>query len=144
MLSIVPAHLDVHALDRVVRAAVICDHRLLLVRRCAADDFAGVWELPGGATDGQPYRHALRRELAEETGLELVALLGLVHEQFFASPAGPGFVERTYETHATGQVQLDGREHDTYRWHPLGEPFCADALSPSCLRVLDRLAACPG
>jgi 8-oxo-dGTP diphosphatase len=56
----------------VVLQGVVCDERgvLLAVR----DDPRG-WELPGGALEpGEQYREALRRELDEETGLDVEVL----------------------------------------------------------------------
>lgn len=53
-----------------VGAVVVRDGRLLLVRR-AHPPAAGRWSLPGGRVDaGEPLTAAVRRELAEETGLE--------------------------------------------------------------------------
>ena len=57
----------------VVSAIVRRDDRLLLVEEREAGDPEVTWMLPGGKVeDGETLTQALRRELAEETGLDLV------------------------------------------------------------------------
>lgn len=57
-----------------VGGIVISDGRVLLVRRAQAPR-AGEWSIPGGAVEpGEPLAAAVRRELAEETGLDVRVL----------------------------------------------------------------------
>ena len=52
-------------------AVVIHDGRVVLIRRGHAPD-AGQWSIPGGAVElGESVEEALRREVHEETGLEI-------------------------------------------------------------------------
>ena len=52
-------------------AVVIHDGRLVLIRRGKAPS-AGEWSIPGGAVElGESVEAALRREVREETGLEI-------------------------------------------------------------------------
>jgi 8-oxo-dGTP diphosphatase len=52
-------------------ALVIHDGRVLLIRRGQAPD-AGEWSIPGGGVElGEAIEDALRREVREETGLEI-------------------------------------------------------------------------
>lgn len=62
-------------IDRLVVAAVIRDgDRVLLLERNPADYLGGLFELPGGVVEpGETLPQALRREVAEETGLILAA-----------------------------------------------------------------------
>ncbi len=56
-----------------VVAGVIEDHqgRILLARRTAGRDLAGLWEFPGGKVDqGETAQAALAREFVEELGIE--------------------------------------------------------------------------
>ena len=60
---------------RLVVAAVVRrdDGRLLLARRLAEAHLGGLWEFPGGAVEeGESPPDALRRELLEELGVEVV------------------------------------------------------------------------
>ena len=67
-------------LRQIVGAAVVdsLQHptRLLVARRTAPPQFAGMWEFPGGKVEaGETCQEALLRELGEELGIE--ARLGL-------------------------------------------------------------------
>lgn len=58
-------------------AIVWKDGRVLMVQR-AKPPRAGIWSLPGGAQDlGESVTEGIRREIAEETGVQ-IELLGLV------------------------------------------------------------------
>ena len=82
----------IHVVAAVLRDS---DGRVLLAERCNDPAFSGLWEFPGGKTDPRETPElALRRELAEELGIEAVRfeqLMGLdydypnrlVHLDFF-------------------------------------------------------------
>jgi len=103
-----------------VGAAIFHDGCLLLLRRVA--DFPGLWELPGGSVEeGEGLEDALRREVEEETGLDV--------------SVGPPFDVSTFEaeghegnrvtvvaieflcaTPSRGPVRLSPTEHDGFGW----------------------------
>ncbi|MGN6783028.1 MAG: NUDIX hydrolase [Marmoricola sp.] len=107
---------------------------LLLTRISARGHHAGSWTLPGGGVDhGESPADAVRREVREETGLEVEVgrLLGVhdvhfagaaptgrfedfhgVHLLFAASPRDPGAAPRVVEEHGTT---------DSARWVTRGD-----------------------
>jgi 8-oxo-dGTP diphosphatase len=57
---------------RVVAAAIVRNGRVLAAHRGPGMLLAGCWELPGGKVEpGEADRDALRREIAEELGIEV-------------------------------------------------------------------------
>ncbi len=103
---------------RHVVGAVVTDAegRVLLLRRPADDHLGGLWELPsGGVDDGETLTEALRREVAEETGLEVTAVGAYLGH--FDYRSGSGGLTRQFTFTATtagGTVTLT--EHDAYVW----------------------------
>ena len=56
----------------VVAGVIFSGDRLLLHRRKKGDALEGTWEFPGGKVEeGETQEGALRREILEETGLEI-------------------------------------------------------------------------
>ena len=57
----------------VTAALIQCQGRVLICRRRADQDHPGKWEFPGGKLEsGETLRACLRRELAEELGIQAV------------------------------------------------------------------------
>ncbi|MGD0678181.1 MAG: (deoxy)nucleoside triphosphate pyrophosphohydrolase [Polyangiaceae bacterium] len=58
-----------------VAAAIVIEHgRVLVTQRKAGTHLGGSWELPGGkVASGEDPRDALRRELNEELGIDILA-----------------------------------------------------------------------
>jgi 8-oxo-dGTP diphosphatase len=56
------------------------DDRVLITERLGDSPFAGLWEFPGGKIDdGETAPDALRRELDEELGIEIVVFEHFMH-----------------------------------------------------------------
>ncbi len=97
------------------------DHTYLLLRRSLGKDFGGgVWECVTGRVDqGEGFEDALRREVAEEVGVEIQIefIVGTTH--FYRGEAKPEneLIGVTYCCSITdpGAIRLSA-EHDAYRW----------------------------
>jgi 8-oxo-dGTP diphosphatase len=99
---------------RVTAAVIIREGKLLIAQRAAGDRFGGRWELPGGKVEpGESLAECLRRELAEELGVE--AEVGV---ELGAVRHGDG--DGGIELHALHVRALRGelrrRAHDEIRW----------------------------
>src|SRR5688500_44669 len=102
-----------------VGASVVADGRRPMARR-GHDPGAGLWSLPGGRVElGEYLVDALRREVLEETGLdvdvhELVGILEVVGD--------PHYVILDYFAEVTGRSEpAPADDVSDARWVPLGE-----------------------
>ena len=113
-----------------VVAAVIFDaeRRVLVTQRTAGKTHAGRWEFPGGKIEAEETEEAaLRRELREELGVEVLAARALM--------------ELTHE-YADRAVRLSVWQVDALRGVPVGlEGQPLRWLSAAALRTIPLLAA---
>jgi ADP-ribose pyrophosphatase YjhB (NUDIX family) len=89
--------------------------RILLVRR-ANEPARGRWSVPGGRVEpGEDGVQAVVREVAEETGLEVVAgrLVGSVLRD---APDGAQYIVADYACHAVGGVLAAGDDATAVAW----------------------------
>lgn len=95
----------------VVVALIRRGSRLLLVEAQGSDDPTPVWMLPGGQVEAdEELFEALRRELAEETGLQIVGDPQLAFEvevDYRTDIATRPYRALTYACEATGELQPD-------------------------------------
>ena len=98
-----------------IAAWILQDNRLLLVRR-RGDPLAGYWAMPAGFMEYDEHPEAaLRREVLEETGLQ-VRVRELL--QLFHTPADGGLANLVlvYEATITGGNLLAGDDADAVAW----------------------------
>jgi 8-oxo-dGTP diphosphatase len=100
----------------VAGAVVLRAGRVLILRRRPEDFRGGTWELPSGRIEpGEDLAAALAREVAEETGLAVLATGAVVGTFDYASRSG----RRTRQVNVVVAVE-DGpvttTEHDAHRW----------------------------
>lgn len=97
---------DVTPLIACVGAVVFDDDgRLLLIQR-ANPPAEGLWSLPGGRVEpGEPAQQAIRREVREETGLEIEIIreVGTVQRP---APTGGIYVIRDFLARPVGDLPL--------------------------------------
>lgn len=107
-----------------VGAVVIHDGALLLVKR-AQEPAKGKWTLPGGRLEAGEYlQDAVRREVLEETGIEVTVdrLLGI-----FEVVGDPHYVILDYLCNASDEVEPRAADDvDEARWVPLDEVSSLD------------------
>ncbi|MCH7883183.1 NUDIX domain-containing protein [Patescibacteria group bacterium] len=92
--------------------------RYLMLRRSLSKypEIQGRWDITGGRIDiGKNLLENLKREVKEETGLELVGEPKLIAAQDILRDSRH-IVRLTYVGEVEGDVRLDKEEHDTYQW----------------------------
>ncbi len=128
--TVTPALLDdltrtagCQGIEKAVVGAVIADSdgRVLLLHRPADDYLGGLWELPsGGVEPGETLTEALRREVAEETGLTVTEIRNYLGHFDYRSGSGRRTRQYNFTATVTGQtVQLS--EHDAHQWADDGQ-----------------------
>jgi len=98
--------------------------KYLLLRRNREKykDIKGDWDIPGGRiTPGTPHLENLKREIKEETGLNLEGELQLLAAQDILRIKGRHVVRLTYVGEIEGEPNLDTSENLEFRWFSLAE-----------------------
>ena len=108
-----------------VRGIIKRDDKVLLLRRSGGNpQFEGLYELPGGKVDfGEDPKATLQREIAEETGLEVLALqLSDVYSKLDASDLKKQYVSLVFWVSVQGGATIElSSEHNKYVWKKLSE-----------------------
>lgn len=100
------------------------DNKYLLLRRSLEKypEVESRWDIVGGRINpGETLLENLRREIKEETALELIGKPQLIAAQDILRVAGRHGVRLTYIGEASGEVVLDTSENDMYKWYSWDE-----------------------
>lgn len=123
-----------------VGAVVVDDGRLLMVKR-GGEQGRGLWAVPGGRIEwGEPLRAAVRREVREETGLE-VEVGDLVWSGELigrGSPPSYHFVILDYRATVIGGTLEPGDDADEAVFVPIGQ-VRALPMPPTMFELLEVL-----
>lgn len=103
--------------------------RLLVARRSAPPQFAGMWEFPGGKLEtGESFEDALHRELIEELGITVRLGAEVVADDDAGWPLNERAVMRVWFAELLDGEPRPLQDHDELRWVPLGNGGEAFAL----------------
>ncbi len=124
-----------------VGGIVVSNGRVLLVRR-GAPPLAGQWSIPGGALEaGETLLEGVRRELAEETGVEVRVLdLVEVFERIDLDGGGKTryhYVVLDYLCEAAGGEAHAGSDVTDVAWVAASE-LAPYELTPTATRVIQK------
>jgi len=118
----------------VVAAVIEREGRYLIGRRPEHKRHGGLWEFPGGKVqDGEDAAAAVRRELAEELGLETRSVGALVCSE---ADEGSPWIIHFLETEVAGTPLP--REHSEVGWFTPDE-MAALPMAPGDARFVRRL-----
>ncbi|MGN7252679.1 (deoxy)nucleoside triphosphate pyrophosphohydrolase [Arthrobacter sp. SAFR-014] len=118
--------------------------RLLVARRTAPPQFAGMWEFPGGKVEpGEVPESALHRELREELGIAVVLGAELVAPGPAGWPLNEKAAMRVWFAEVADGEPRPLEDHDELRWVSISEGDEALSLPwiPADLPIVRALLA---
>jgi 8-oxo-dGTP diphosphatase len=83
---------------------------------------AGSWDIPGGRiVPGSSLEDNLRREIKEETGLQMMGKPKLIGAQDILRVSDKHIVRLTYAVKVKGKISIDQVEVEDYKWLTMEE-----------------------
>jgi 8-oxo-dGTP diphosphatase len=106
----------------VVGAVVQHDGKVLLLQRPDDDFMGGIFELPSGKVEaGEALDAALKREVKEESGLDVAAIRDYLGSFDYTSGSGKKSRQFNFAVDVASPEPIELQEHDAYTWTPLTE-----------------------
>lgn len=103
---------------QVAAAVIIKEGQCLITRRAPGQNFAGLWEFPGGKLEpGETAEFCLQRELAEELSIH-ISVGRLIAESHYQYPKFRIHLLAYHAVWESGNIQLS--VHDAYAWADSG------------------------
>ena len=127
-------------IQKVVVGAVICrDGLVLLLKRRAGDFMDGLVELPSGTVDGgEAILDALKKEVREETGLEIDDIDSFIGTFDYTSGSGKRTRQLNFLMHVDKrEIRLNPEEHTESYWlDPESDKFKSLKISAETARTI--------
>ena len=118
-----------------VRAIIKKNNKYLLIQRSSnSNRFAGFWQFVGGKTDEMNPVQSLKREVKEETNLDISNI------RYFTSTYDKERSWRTinYLVDTTGEISLQTEEASNYGWFSKGE-IKNLPITPDTKKIIKKL-----
>lgn len=119
-------------IEKIVVGAIITNKNgeIFLARRKQDDFMGGIYEIPGGnAEKGESIYDTLRREIKEETNLDIKEVIAYINSFDYLSGSGKKCRQFNFKVNVeSGPILLT--EHDTYKWIKLEEIEKENDISP--------------
>lgn len=99
----------------------------------------GTWDIPGGRINaGSPLVENLKREIKEETQLDLVSEPRLIFAQDIIPGTDEHIVRLSFVVHMDGNPILDTSENTEYKWLSVEELQNMEGLDRFVKEILDK------
>jgi 8-oxo-dGTP diphosphatase len=123
----------------IVKAAILQNGKLLIVQRAKNEKVAGgTWECPGGKVEfGEDLETALKREVKEETGLNINVKKILYASVYNSSDSSRQFIILTYLSSGDNDHTVTlSNEHMNYQW--VSKAQAKSLLAPNIIRDFEK------